>query len=74
MGPGPDPSGSALVIQDIDDDDISVGLYWASQTNQFIFDFGNIQSETFSSKNTFPAGSFYYVAATYDGSTFRLLC
>jgi uncharacterized protein (TIGR03437 family) len=72
MGPGPDPSGSALIIQDIDDDDISVGLYWASQTNRFIFDFGNIQSETFNSTDTFPAGSFYYVAATYDGSTFRL--
>jgi len=72
LGPGPDPSGSALIIQDIDDYDISVGLYWASQTNQFIFDFGNIQSETFNSTDTFPAGSFYFVAATYDGSTFRL--
>jgi uncharacterized protein (TIGR03437 family) len=72
MGPGPDPGGSALIIQDIDDYNIAVGLYWASQTNQFIFDFGNIQSETFNSTDTFPAGSFYYVAATYDGSTFRL--
>ncbi len=72
MGPGPDPGGSALIIQDIDDYNIAVGLYWASQSNQFIFDFGNIQSETFSSKDTFPAASFYYVAATYDGSTFRL--
>lgn len=72
MGPGPDPGGSALIIQDIDDYNIAVGLYWASQTNQFIFDFGNIQSETFNSTDTFPAGSFYFVAGTYDGSTFRL--
>jgi uncharacterized protein (TIGR03437 family) len=72
MGPGPDPGGSALIIQDIDDYDISVGLYWASQSNQFIFTFGNIQSETFNSTDTFPPGSFYFVAGTYDGSTFRL--
>jgi uncharacterized protein (TIGR03437 family) len=74
MGPGPnnDNYGSALIIQDIDDYDISVGLYWSGTTNKFTFVFGNIQSETFESTGTFPAGSFYHVAGTYDGSTFRL--
>lgn len=73
-GPGPDVDsyGSALIIQDIDDYDLSVALYWSSMTNKFTFVFGNIDSEMFESTDTFPAGSFYFVAATYDGSTFRL--
>jgi len=35
MGPGPnnDGYGSALIIQDIDDYDISVGLYWRALTS-----------------------------------------
>lgn len=74
MGPGPnnDSYGSALVIQDIDGSDISVGLYWTAVNNKFIFVFGNISSEMFTSTDSFPAGSFYHVAGTYDGSVFRL--
>jgi uncharacterized protein (TIGR03437 family) len=74
MGPGPnnDSYGSALVIQDIDDYDISVGLYWSATANRFTFVFGNISSEMFTSTDTFPAGSFYHVAGTYDGKVFRL--
>lgn len=73
-GPGPnvDSYGSSLVIQDIDDYDLSVALYWSSMTNKFTFVFGNISSEMFESTDTFPAGTFYFVAGTYDGSTFRL--
>jgi uncharacterized protein (TIGR03437 family) len=74
LGPGPnnDSYGSALIIQDIDDYDISVGLYWSATDNRFTFVFGNISSEMFTSTDTFPAGSFYHVAGTYDGKVFRL--
>src|SRR5579862_2795163 len=74
LGPGPnnDNDGSALVIQDIDNNDIAVGLYWAATTNKFTFIFGGLGSDQFSSTDAFPAGSFYHVAGTYDGSVFRL--
>jgi uncharacterized protein (TIGR03437 family) len=41
-------------------------------TSKFTFVFGNIDSEMFESTDTFPVGSFYFIAATYDGTTFRL--
>ena len=41
-------------------------------SNKFLFNFGNDISEEIPSTDTFPAGSFYFVAATYDGNTFRL--
>ena len=42
----------------------------AGQTvsNLFVFTFGNEGSETIYSKDTFPPGPFYLVAASYDGS------
>jgi uncharacterized protein (TIGR03437 family) len=74
LGPGPnnDSDGSALIIQDIDDYDLSVAFYWTAMGNKFIFIFGNIDSEVITSNDSFPAGSFYFVAGTFDGTTFRL--
>jgi uncharacterized protein (TIGR03437 family) len=76
MGPGPnnDAYGSALIIQNGANDEyqIAVGLYWTAVTNQFTFVFGNIGTDQIISTDTYPAGSFYHVAGTYDGSVFRL--
>ncbi|MGO4884286.1 MAG: choice-of-anchor D domain-containing protein [Bryobacteraceae bacterium] len=73
-GPGPnnDFYGSVIVEKNIDDVDESVSLTWSALSGEFLFTFGNDQSETIASTDTFQAGSFYFVAATYDGSTFRL--
>jgi uncharacterized protein (TIGR03437 family) len=74
-GPGPnnDSYGSTIVEQDIDGYDLSVALFWrSSPDNRFVFVFGNTSTEMFTSTDTFTTGSFYHVAATYDGSVFRL--
>lgn len=70
-GPDNDSYGSAIIEQDIDDYDISVGIYWRATDNRFIFVFGNTSTEMFTSTDAFPPGSFYHLAATYDGSVFR---
>lgn len=72
-GPGPnnDTYGSIIVEKNIDDVDDSVALSWSAISGQFLFIFGST-SEIISSPDTFQAGSYYFVAATYDGSTFRL--
>ena len=74
-GPGPnnDQYGSIIVQQDIDSTHLAVSLYWrANPDNRFVFLFGDQFSEAIFSQDTFPPGAFYFVAATYDGSAFRL--
>ena len=73
-GPGPnnDRYGSVIVIQNIDALHNSVGLHWRATDDRFTFDFGDVNSEIIASTDAFPVCTFYLVAATYDGSTFRL--
>src|SRR5579872_5808969 len=73
-GPGPnnDQFGSVILLQNIDNTHNAIGLHWRATDSRFLFDFGDVFSEIFTSAHTFPAGSFYHVAATYDGSVFRL--
>jgi Concanavalin A-like lectin/glucanases superfamily/Abnormal spindle-like microcephaly-assoc'd, ASPM-SPD-2-Hydin len=74
-GPGPnnDQYGSIILQQGIDDSHVAVSLNWrATPDYRFLFIFGNVNSELIVSKNIFPPGTFYLVAGTYDGSTFRL--
>jgi hypothetical protein len=74
-GPGStnDQYGSVIVVQNSDLYGDVFALDWRSNPDsRFLFVFGNQQSETVYSAHTFPAGVFYFVAATYDGSTFRL--
>jgi len=73
-GPGPnnDQYGSNIVVQDTDDYDDVVALGWTATDNRFVFTVGNIGSEVLFSTDVFPAGTFYFVAGTYDGSTFQL--
>lgn len=73
-GPGTnnDSTGDTIVQQDIDDYSLSVALYWRSNDNRIVFVFGNTSTETFASKDNFSTSTFHYVAATYDGTVFRL--
>ncbi len=73
-GPGTnnDAIGNAIFLQDLDDYDLSVAVSWRPSDSRFVFIFGNLTSEAITSKDSFPAGRFYHVAATYDGATFRL--
>jgi hypothetical protein len=73
-GPGPnnDSYGSVIVEQIIDDSDAAVDLLWSAATEHFLFFSGNESVDLITSKDTFAAGGFYFVAATYDGSTFQL--
>ncbi|HTQ57899.1 MAG TPA: choice-of-anchor D domain-containing protein [Bryobacteraceae bacterium] len=74
-GPGPnnDAYGSIIVVQDTDDSNDVVSLDWrANPDYRFVFGFGNITNEIIYSTDVFPPGAFYLVAATYDGTTFRL--
>ena len=75
-GPGPDNDsyGNVIVAKEVGagSDDFSVWLLWRATDNRFLFSFGDIFLEIFASTDAFPAGAFYFVAATYDGSTFQL--
>ena len=74
-GPGPndDSNGSVILEQGIDNLHVSVALRWrASPDYRFLFIFGDVNSELIVSNDTFPPGAFYFVAGTYDGTTFRL--
>jgi hypothetical protein len=74
-GPGPnnDQWGSAIVLKTLDNNHDSVGLKWrANPDDRFVLGFGDESSEVIYSTDTFPPGVFYFVAATYDGHTFRL--
>ncbi len=74
LGPGPndDNGGSVIISQGIDSIHYSVALNWAATDNRFLFYFGDVQSELIVSNDAFPPGTFYFVAGTYDGVTFRL--
>jgi hypothetical protein len=68
-----DQYGSVIVVQNSDTQSDIVALDWRnSPDSRFVFGFGNQNNEIIYSKDTFPANSFYHVAATYDGTTFRL--
>ena len=74
-GPGPtnDQYGSVIVVQNSDSESDVIAIDWRSNPDdRFLFVFGSQSSETIFSNDVFPAGSFYLVAATYDGTTFRL--
>jgi hypothetical protein len=51
---------------------VPISLAWSAQQQKFVFTFGVMTTERIVSSSTFPAGTFYHVAATYDGSTFKL--
>ena len=72
-GPGPnnDQNGS-VIIKKSDGRTAAINLQWRATDNKFLFFFGNIASERIESIDSFAPGSFYLVAGTYDGSTFRL--
>jgi hypothetical protein len=75
-GPNDDFWGSVIVQKDLPiptgHTDQSVSLWWSAQQQKFIFGFGNSYTERIVSSSTFPSGQWYHVAATYDGSTFKL--
>jgi len=77
-GPGPNNDfwGSVIVQKGLPiptgHTDQSVSLWWSAQQEKFIFGFGNSSTERIVSTSTFPAGQWYHVAATYDGTTFKL--
>jgi Concanavalin A-like lectin/glucanases superfamily len=74
-GPGPnnDQYGSVIIEQGIDNTHDSVSLTWrANPDYRFLFFFGDQFTDFIASNDTFPPGTFYFVAGTYDGATFRL--
>ena len=71
-GPNNDSFGNVILIQNIDGLHDAVALHWRDTDKRFTFDFGDVNSEIIVSTDTFPTGSFYFVAGSYDGSTFRL--
>jgi len=74
-GPGPnnDQYGSVIVVQNSDTQGDIIAVDWRSNPDsRFLFVFGDQASQTIYSADTFPAGNFYFVAATYNGAVFRL--
>jgi uncharacterized protein (TIGR03437 family) len=69
-----DNLGSIIVGQNTDASDFAVSLSWRSIDSRFVFSFGNFGSASgvITSADPFPAGQFYLIAGTYDGSVFRL--
>lgn len=73
-GPGPnnDQYGNIIIQQGIDNFDVAVSLNWRATDDRFLFNFGDVNSEVIASNDTFPPGTFYFVAGTYDQTMFRL--
>ena len=73
-GPGPnnDSYGSIILGQQINSSNVTAQLNWRATDNKFLFLFGDPNSEFFVSQDAFAPGQFYFVAGTYDGSTFKL--
>ena len=76
-GPGStnDQYGSVILLQNVGETASAydvIALDWSYSTSLFNFTFGEEDSETIFSKDTYPPGFFYLVAVTYDGTTFRL--
>ncbi len=73
-GPGPnnDFDGNWIVGQDIDNTNLSVYLSWRATDNRFSLTFGSQLPEQIVSQDAFAPGQFYFVAGSYDGSTFML--
>lgn len=74
-GPGPnnDAAGSVIVAQSVTGYYNNVSLQWSALNSNFLFIFGADNTELINSPSTFPAGSYYLVSGTYDGSTFQLM-
>jgi hypothetical protein len=67
--------GSVILLQNVGETASAydvIALDWSYSTSLFNFTFGEEDSETIFSKDTYPPGFFYLVAVTYDGTTFRL--
>jgi hypothetical protein len=73
-GPGPnnDFVGNIIVDQQSTSTYAAVALTWRATDNRFLFFFGTDTSEFIVSSDTFAPGTFYFVAGTFDGMTFRL--
>jgi hypothetical protein len=74
-GPGStnDQYGSVILLQNADSQGDVLAMDWRSNPDsRFLVTFGNQVSETIYSSDIFPAGSFYHVVTTYDGTTFQL--
>jgi hypothetical protein len=74
-GPGPNPDSAGSVIMQHTwgtGFTVSLGLWWRSQDDRFLFSVGDIQSDTILSLPAYPLGTFYHVAGTYDGTLMRL--
>ncbi|MFS8888390.1 LamG domain-containing protein [Synechococcus sp. R55.1] len=78
QGPGPNNDfwGSVIVQKGLSAPtgytDVPISLWWSAQQQKFGFTFGNMNTDQIVSSSTFPAGQWYHVAATYDGSTMKL--
>ncbi len=70
-GSGPNAS-SVIINQHIDGTHASVNLAWRPSDQRFTFHSGASATELVVSADSFPAGAFYLVAATYDGAAFHL--
>ena len=76
-GPNNDQDGSIIIGKGLSPANggqttVTVQLAWRATDNRFLFLFGDVNTEIITSTHTFAPGQFYYVAGTYDGSTFKL--
>ena len=72
-GPGPknDRNGSVILNQ-VTNGRNFIQLSWSAASQKFCFIFGANDREFLLSSDTFAPGTFYLVAGTYDGRTFKL--
>ena len=72
-GPGTneDAFGSVVILKRFTNSN-TLGILWRASDERFVFTFGEIATDFVLSSNSFPVGSFYHVAATYDGTTAKL--
>ena len=72
-GPGVNTDGSVIVGQNINNVRNAVVINWRSSDGRFYVYVGDAAENVgFGSRTTFSTGKFYFVAATYDGTTLQL--
>jgi hypothetical protein len=72
-GPGPNnDSFGSVILGKGESGTFAYALWWRAIDGRFLLGCGDIRSEVIISAETFPSGTFYHVAANYDGTAFKL--
>ncbi len=73
-GPGSnnDDYGSVVIQKGVNANAGTLSIWWSALTGRFRLGFGIVGTDEIQSQHTFASGQFHHVAASYDGTAFKL--